>query len=106
LRSIDAVEVGFIAFIEVSSTFKGQSTASNGRGNCNHIRRGSFFAAFITLRRRSASTHFCALLFQNSFARKANAVTFDGKHFYQHLIALFQFIANILNAMLGDFAYV
>src|SRR4029077_5369674 len=34
---------------------------------------------------RFASTHFCALLFENGFARQPNAIALDGQHFHQHL---------------------
>src|SRR6202022_1191361 len=51
-----------------------------------------------------AAAHFRALLFEDSFARQSNAIALDGQHFYQHLVAFFQFIANVLDAVLGDFA--
>src|SRR5207302_6104811 len=47
-----------------------------------------------------ATTHFCALLFEDGFAREPYAVAFDGQHFHQHLIAFFQFIADILDPVL------
>ena len=102
LRSIDAIEVWLIAFFEVSAAFEGQASGYR-RGNCNGFHWSSFFAAFAAIRRRSAA-HLCALLFQDRFAREANAIAFNGQHFHQHLIAFFQLVANIFNAMLGDFA--
>src|SRR3984893_891237 len=51
-----------------------------------------------------AAAHFRALLFEDSLARQTNAIALDGQHFYQHLVAFFQFIANVLNAVLRDFA--
>ena len=55
-------------------------------------------------RRRFSATHLRALLFQNRFARQPDAIAFDRQHLHQHLVAFFQFVANILDAMLGDFA--
>ena len=48
--------------------------------------------------------HLRALLFQNRFARKPDAVALDRKHLHQDLIAFFQLVANIFNTMLGNFA--
>src|SRR5438034_1026887 len=53
---------------------------------------------------RFASAHFCPLLFEDGFARQPNAVAFDGQYFHQYLIALFQFIADVLDTVLSDFA--
>ena len=52
----------------------------------------------------SLSLHLGSLLAQDCLARKANAIAFDGEHFDQDLIAFFQLIANIFDAMLGNFA--
>jgi hypothetical protein len=49
-------------------------------------------------------SHLRALLFQDRFARETDAVAFDGKHFYKDLIAFFQFVADVLDAVLGNFA--
>src|SRR3954471_14013734 len=68
LRSIDTIEVGFIAFFEVSAAFESQSATGNRRGHSHRFRRTSFFPTLAILGRRS-STHLCALLFQNGFAR-------------------------------------
>ena len=54
--------------------------------------------------RRRSTTHFRALLFQNCLAGQLDAVAFDGQNFHQHLVAFFQFIANILDSVFGDFA--
>ena len=51
-----------------------------------------------------AAAHFGALLFEDGFARQADAVAFDGQDFYQHLIAFFQFVANVFDAVFRDFA--
>src|SRR5207244_4507394 len=53
---------------------------------------------------RFTSAHFCPLLFEDGFARQPNAVAFDGQYFHQYLIALFQFIADVLDTVLGHFA--
>jgi hypothetical protein len=70
------------------------------------VRRLSAAAALSTtiFRGKFAATHFCALLFEDGFARETDAVAFDGQDFYQHLIAFFQFIADVFNAVLRDFA--
>src|SRR3954465_1368674 len=103
LRSIDTIEVWLIAFFEVSAPLESQSATRNRRGHSHRFRRTSFFPTLAILRRRSA-THLCALLFQDGFAREANAIAFNRQHFHQHLIAFFQLVANVFNAMLGDFA--
>src|SRR5580693_703876 len=53
---------------------------------------------------RLATAHLCALLLEDGLARKPNAITFNRKHFHQHLIAFLQLVAHILNAMLSHFA--
>src|SRR6185437_10259796 len=102
LRSIDAIEVRFIAFFKVSAAFEGQASGDR-RGNCNGFDWSSVFAAFAAIR-WSTATHLCALLLQDRFARESNASALDRQHFHQHLIAFFQLVTNIFNAMLGDFA--
>ena len=102
LRSIDAIEVWLVAFFEFSAAFEGQA-ASHRRRDCDCLDWSSFLAGAVLIWRRSAA-HFCALLFQDGFARKPNAIAFDRQHFHQHLIAFLQLVANIFNAMLGDFA--
>src|SRR5260370_237278 len=54
--------------------------------------------------RRRNSAHFSALLFQNCLPRKLDPVAFDGQDFHQHLVAFFQFIANIFDSVFGNFA--
>src|SRR5260370_3823594 len=51
-----------------------------------------------------AHTHFRALVLQNGLARETNAMTFNGKHFDQHLIGFFEFSVDIGNTMLSNFA--
>jgi hypothetical protein len=43
------------------------------------------------------------LLFEDGLARKTNAVALNRQHFHQNLIALFEFIPHILDAMLRHF---
>ncbi len=89
-----AVEVGFVVG-EVGAAFDGQGGSMCG------------FAAAVcssAVRRKFAATHFRALLFKDGFARQANAVAFDGQDLHQHLVAFFQFVANVLDAMFRDFA--
>jgi hypothetical protein len=50
------------------------------------------------------AAHLRALFFQDRFARQPDAVAFHGQHFHQHLVAFFQFVAHIGDAMLGHFA--
>src|SRR5882757_3725379 len=47
---------------------------------------------------------FVALFAQNCFAREANFVAFDGEHFDEDLVAQFQFVADITDALFGNFA--
>src|SRR6185437_3029163 len=97
---IDAVEVRLVAFLELGTAFERQR-----RSACrNRLRFRLGFSLDRGSRRRSAAAHFRALLFENRFARKTNAVAFDGEHFHQDLIAFLQLVANIFNAMLCDFA--
>ena len=89
-----AVEVGFVVG-EIGAAFDGERRSV-----------GRFTAAALSstvLRWKFAAAHFCALLFEDGFARQTDAVAFDGKHFYQHLIAFLEFIAHVLNAMLRHF---
>ena len=45
-----------------------------------------------------------ASLLDERFAGEADLVALDGKHFDEDLVAEFQFIANVADAVLGDFA--
>src|SRR5229473_7500737 len=47
---------------------------------------------------------FFAGLADESFAREADLIALDGEHFHEDLVAQLQFIANVADAMLGDFA--
>src|SRR5580698_535344 len=87
------VEVRFVVR-KIPAAFDGQSGSPNR------------FAVTLlaALNSRLASAHFRALLLKNRLPRKPDAIALNRKHFHQHLIAFLQFIANILNAMLGDFA--
>ena len=48
-------------------------------------------------------SHLGPLFLQNRFARQADAIAFDRQHLDQHLIAFLQFVADILDAVLGNF---
>ena len=99
-RRLDAVEIGLIAFFKLSAAFESQSR----RARRNRSRFGLNLAAQGLCGRWCASPHLRALLFQNCLARKADAVAFDRQDFHQHLVAFLQFVANIFNAMFGNFA--
>jgi hypothetical protein len=43
-----------------------------------------------------------ALLFQQSFARKLDAIAFDSQNLDQYLIAFAQFVLHVFHAMLGN----
>src|ERR1039458_2031396 len=58
----------------------------------------------VRFRRRRRPAHLGALLFQNRLPRQFDPIAFDGQNLHQHLVAFFQFIANILDSVLGDFA--
>ena len=58
----------------------------------------------VRFRRRRSPTHLGALLFQNCLAGQLDAVAFDGQNFHQHLVAFFQFVANIFDSVFRDFA--
>jgi hypothetical protein len=57
-----------------------------------------------TVSSRLATTHLRPLLFQDGLARKPNAVALNRQHLHQNLITFLEFVADILNAMLGHFA--
>src|SRR5512146_71223 len=59
---------------------------------------GAAFKAFLS------RGHLRALLFQDGFARQPDAVALDGEHLDQHLVAFLQFVANVLDAVLRNFA--
>src|SRR5437870_3772549 len=80
-----AVEVGFsVLFLEVPAALNGHSRSRS--------------------RRRFPAAHLGALFLQNGLTRKPDAIAFHRQHLHQHLIALFQFVANIFDAMFRDFA--
>lgn len=88
-----AVEVGFVVG-EVGAAFDGQ-------GCC-----ASRFAADVgaaTIGRDLATPHFGALFLEDGFTRQTDAVAFNGQNLDQHLVAFFQLVANVFDAMFGDF---
>ena len=66
--------------------------------------RGRNLSPAIGRRRSFSAAHLRALLFENRFARQPYAVAFDREHLHQHLIAFFEFVAHIVDAVLSDFA--
>src|SRR5882757_5915371 len=47
---------------------------------------------------------FVALLTQDRFARQADLIALDGEYFDEHLVAQFQFVPDVADALLGNFA--
>src|SRR5947209_5829858 len=89
-----AIEVGLAT---VAHSFVGEiCPALDGYAARGYTGSGAFSSL--------ATAHLGALLFQNGLAREANAIAFNGQHFDQHLIAFFQYIAYVCNAVLGNFA--
>src|ERR1051326_2681519 len=66
--------------------------------------RSRFALARCRTRSRFPSAHLRALLFQNRLARQPDTVAFHGQHLHQYLIAFFQLVAYIGNAMFRHFA--
>src|ERR1043166_7798154 len=66
--------------------------------------RSPFALARCRTRSRFPSAHLRALLFQNLLARQPDTVAFHGQHLPQYLIAFFQLVAYIGNAMFRHFA--
>ena len=86
LWSSVSVEVWLaLFFLEISATLDGHSSRW----------RGSRFS--------TSTAHLGALLLQDRLARQPDPVAFHGKHLYEYLVAFLQLIADIFNAMLGDF---
>src|SRR5271155_3428674 len=67
------------------------------------LRRAAIAARRTTSRARSLLLFLTRFLDQR-FAREPHFVAFDRQHFDQHLVAQLQFIANVADAMLGNFA--
>src|SRR5215469_2260659 len=94
----DAVEVRFFAFFEFCATFNRKCGA-----DCDRIRFDLSRRWYLSSRDRSRSsaTHLGSLLFQDRFAGEANAIALDRQHLHQHLIAFFQFVADVFDAVFG-----
>ncbi len=103
--SIYPVEVWLVIGVKIRAAFDHCCRSSLRRAPRNWWRCciRSLICVCVCFRKRS-STHFGALLFQNCLPRQLDAVAFDGQHFHQHLIAFFQFIANIFDSVFGNFA--
>src|SRR5579862_2558091 len=89
LRRVVPVEIGFIRglLFEIAPAFD-----CHRRDWCSRFGR-SF-----------ATTHLGALFLENRLARQADPVPFDGQHLHQHLVAFFEFVPDVLDPVLGDFA--
>src|SRR5436189_688152 len=87
------IEVGFLVW----------KIAAALNGYRRHVRDSSFVVDFAAAF-YSTSAHFRSLLFEHGFARQADTISFDCQHFHQYLVALFQLVTNILDAMLRHFA--
>ena len=98
MSGIDTVKVGLLVGVKIGAAFDHGCWRSVGLRN---FRGGSRCSLQF---RRWSPTHFRALLFQDRFARQLDAVAFDSQHFHQHLVALFQLVANLFNSVLGDLA--
>ncbi len=98
--TIHTVEVRLIIGIELCSAFD----HCRGRALWRTARNGWRWRlrSFIRFRRRSPA-HLGALLFQNCLPGQLNPVALDSQNFHQHLVAFFQFIANVLDSVLRDF---
>src|SRR6202043_692126 len=84
--SIVAIKVRLISFFEIRAAFNSDRSGHRRRFH------GSLPAP-----------HLRALLLEHCFTRKPDAVAFHRQHLHQHLVAFFQFVANILDPVLGDF---
>jgi hypothetical protein len=104
-HSVYAIEVRLVIGVEIRAAFDdcGRRSLRYGRRQRRRLRRGSTVGSLIRVRRRSP-THFGALLLQDRLARQLDAVTFDGQNFHEHLVAFFQFIANIFDSVFGNLA--
>jgi hypothetical protein len=100
--SIYTVEVRLIIGIELGATFDHR----RGRAlrNCVRHRRWYRISSFIPFWRWRSPSHFCALLFQDRLPRQLDPIAFHGQNFHQHLVAFFQFIANIFDSVFGNLA--
>jgi hypothetical protein len=105
LRRCITVEVRLV-IREIPAALQRQRRSSGRSANTLSTPLSGFFstAAFNSTLRHRRSAHLRALLFQNRFARKLNAVAINSQHFHEYLIALFQLVANIFNPMLRNFA--
>src|SRR5438132_13564599 len=86
--------------IEVGFLVGKIAAALNGDGG--HVSGSCFVVGFAST--FYWASHFRSLLFEHGFARQADTISFDCQHFHQYLVALFQLVTNILDAMLRHFA--
>src|SRR5215470_15171366 len=90
LGSIFPVEVRFAILFELCAPLDRHRGRGWRRGFCGSL--------------ATTAAHLCTLLLQHSLTRKPDAVSFYRQHLHEHLVAFFQFIAYILDAMLSHFA--
>src|SRR5215470_2102537 len=90
LGSIFPVEVRFAILFELCAPLDRHRGRGWRRGFCGSL--------------ATTAAHLCTLLLEHSLTRKSDAVSFYRQHFHEHLVAFFQFMAYILDAMLSHFA--
>jgi hypothetical protein len=100
--SIHTVEVRLIIGIEIRAAFDYCRGCALWRQR--HLARRRKIRCLARWFWKRSPTHLGALLFQNRLPGQLDAVAFDGQNLHQHLVAFFQFIANILDSVFGDFA--
>src|ERR1019366_634918 len=100
--SIHTVEVRLLIRVELCTAFDHCCGCTLRHCGCRTWRWR--IRCRVRFRRRRRPAHLGALLFQNRLPRQFDPVAFDRQNLHQHLVAFFQFIANILDSVLGDFA--
>lgn len=98
VRGAFAVEVRLIWFVgEIAAAFDDQRAALNWLASLCCRGRRVFSSSALR-------GHLGSLLFQDGFARESDAVAFHCQDLHEDLIAFLQFVANIGNSVLSDFA--
>src|ERR1700689_1913936 len=92
-----AVEVGLVAIRRLIRKIAAAFDHDGARRS-----RFAFRGMHSAFRQRSPA-HLRALFFQNRLARQPDAIAFHGENLHQHLVAFFQLVAHIGNAMLRHF---
>ncbi len=86
--------------VEVGLFVRKIAPALNGDGGRV---RGSSFSVGFAATFYWTTAHFRALLFEHRLAREPDTISFDCQHFHQYLVAFFQLVSNILDAMFSHF---